>query len=106
MQAHARDELGISTTHRARPLQAAFSSAAAFVFGGLLPLLVALLAPLHGMVTHQYTFALVSLALLGALAARAGGAHVGRAVVRVCLLGTLAMAITAMIGHWFGVALA
>lgn len=104
LQAHARDELGINAQTRARPVQAAFSSASAFLAGGALPLLVAYLAPLESMVYHQYGFALVFLAVLGAVAARAGGAHVGRAVRRVCVLGTLAMAATALIGHWFGIA--
>lgn len=104
LQAHALDELGINTHTQAKPLQAAASSAASFIVGGVLPMLVAYLAPQQSMVYHLYGYALVFLAILGAVAARAGGAHMGRAAVRICVLGTLAMVITALIGHWFGVA--
>ncbi len=100
--AHARDELGISEVSTARPVQAAFSSAASFAVGAALPLAAvivssqSLLTPVVAVVT------LVSLAGLGALGARAGGANIGRAAIRVTFWGAVAMAVTAGIGALFG----
>jgi VIT1/CCC1 family predicted Fe2+/Mn2+ transporter len=102
--AHARDELGISEISTARPIQAALTSAATFSAGAALPLTVAALAPLTNVVPWVAGSALAGLALLGALGARAGGAPLGRSVVRVVFWGALAMAITAGVGHLFGVA--
>jgi VIT1/CCC1 family predicted Fe2+/Mn2+ transporter len=103
LEAHARDELNISELTRARPFQAAMASAAAFIVGGLLPLLVALFAPMENMVYIQYGFAIVFLALSGVLAAKAGGSHIWTSVIRICLWGTLAMGMTAGVGYLFGV---
>jgi VIT1/CCC1 family predicted Fe2+/Mn2+ transporter len=103
LEAHARDELGINEITQAKPLQAAAASAASFISGGILPLLVSLFAPLKQMVISQYAFAIVFLAILGAVSARAGGAMIGKAVVRVCFWGTVAMGITALVGYLFGV---
>lgn len=103
--AHARDEIGISETVRARPLQAALSSALAFSMGAALPLLVAWLAPLTRLVPSVSLLSLAFLAGLGALAARAGGAPLGRGAVRVVFWGALAMSLTALVGKLFGVAL-
>ena len=101
--AHARDEIGITDVGRARPIQAALSSAATFTTGALLPLLVAWLAPLSHLIALVATLSLVFLALLGGVAAGAGGAPILRASVRVTFWGALAMALTAGVGHLFGV---
>jgi VIT1/CCC1 family predicted Fe2+/Mn2+ transporter len=101
LAAHARDELGLTDLSRARPLQAAWASAASFACGALLPLIVAVLAP-QGLLLAVPTTALVFLATLGAIAARAGGAPLGVAAARVAFWGALAMAATAAIGQLFG----
>lgn len=100
--AHARDELGISAFTTARPVQAALTSAATFAAGAILPLLVALLAPPRLTVYAVSAASLVFLALLGALGARAGGADIPKAMVRVAFWGALAMAVTAGIGAVVG----
>ena len=102
--AHARDELGISDTSAARPVQAAMASAITFSIGALLPLLIALSVPVSTLMWVVSGSSLVFLALLGALAARAGGASVMTAAVRVTFWGALAMALTAGVGALFGVA--
>lgn len=103
LEAHARDELGINEITQARPLQAAMSSFASFIAGALLPVAVALFAPLNSMVPFQYAFSIVFLILLGALAAKTGGAPIPIAVVRVVFWGTAAMGATALVGYIFGV---
>ena len=100
--AHARDELGIHEMTRPRPIQAASASAVSFVAGALLPLLVALLAPLREMIFFQYVFAIVFLVMTGAAAAKLGGCRVGRSVLRVSFWGTASMAVTAFVGYLFG----
>jgi vacuolar iron transporter family protein len=102
--AHARDELGITHELRARPLQAAWSSAAAFSVGATLPLISVLLIPESYRVPGVMAAALVSLALLGAAAARAGGAPVLIGAVRVVVWSALAMLATAWVGSLFGTA--
>ncbi len=102
--AHARDELGISEVTAARPVQAALTSALTFAAGAALPLLAAVLAPASMVVPAVSAAALVFLAVLGAVGARAGGAPIGKAVVRVTFWGALALAITAGVGAVFGVA--
>jgi VIT1/CCC1 family predicted Fe2+/Mn2+ transporter len=101
--AHARDELGISDTLAARPVQAALASAGTFAVGAALPLMVVLLVPLSTLMWAVAGSSLVFLALLGSLAARAGGASVFTAAVRVTFWGALAMALTAGVGALFGV---
>ena len=101
--AHARDEIGISEGREARPIQAAISSAATFTIGALLPLLVAWLVPPSQLIIFVALLSLVFLALLGGVAARAGGAPIPRASVRVTFWGALAMALTAGVGHLFGI---
>jgi len=101
--AHARDELGISDTVTARPVQAALSSAAAFSVGAALPLLVVLLVPVSALMWSVSGSSLLFLATLGALAANAGGAPVLASVIRVGFWGALAMALTAGVGALFGV---
>lgn len=102
--AHARDELGISDITTARPIQAAITSALTFSAGAALPLIVAAFVPMAGLSLWVAGSALLGLAILGALGARAGGAPIGRSVVRVVFWGALAMAITAGVGSLFGVA--
>ncbi len=103
--AHARDELGINSITRARPLQAAFASGAAFIFGGVLPVLAALFVPVKPMIYWQYVLATLFLTILGAVAAKAGGSNIKKAVLRITFWGTVAMGITAYIGHLFGVSM-
>ena len=100
--AHARDELGISETFSARPMQAALASAASFAAGAAMPLLVAALAPQAGLIALVSGASLVFLALLGGLAARVGGASVTKGATRVTFWGALAMAITYGVGALFG----
>lgn len=102
--AHARDELGIFDMARARPIQAAFSSAATFTVGAALPLLVVLAAPEAHLIPLVAGLSLIFLAGLGGLAARAGGASITIGTVRVTFWGALAMSLTAAVGRLFGVA--
>ena len=104
LAAHARDELGISEATRPRPVQAAFASAAAFTVGAALPLLVVILSPAAMLAPLVSAASLVFLALLGAIAARAGGANMLKATARVVFWGALAMAATAGIGRLVGMA--
>jgi VIT1/CCC1 family predicted Fe2+/Mn2+ transporter len=100
--AHARDELGISEVTTARPVQAALTSAASFSVGAAMPLLMVIVSPASSLVPLVSAASLAFLAVLGAIGARAGGANVLRATVRVTFWGALAMALTAGIGKLFG----
>lgn len=100
---HAHDELGINEISQAKPLQAALASFGSFALGALLPFGVSLLAPIKQMVYFQYGFSIVFLMILGAVSARTGGSKIGIAVLRICFWGTVAMGITAFVGHIFGV---
>jgi VIT1/CCC1 family predicted Fe2+/Mn2+ transporter len=100
--AHARDELGISETLSARPIQAALASAGSFAVGAAMPLLVTALVPGARLISLVSGTSLLFLALLGGLAARAGGAGVAVGAIRVTFWGALAMAITAGVGALFG----
>jgi VIT1/CCC1 family predicted Fe2+/Mn2+ transporter len=102
--AHARDELGISEALAARPVQAALASAGSFAVGGAMPLLVTVWAPTPALVPLVSGTSLLFLTLLGALAARAGGAGVLKGALRVVFWGALAMAVTAGAGALFGAA--
>ena len=102
--AHARDELGIHSMTRAKPLEAALASGASFVFGGILPVIAATLLPVEAMIYSQYVLTILFLIILGAYAAKAGGSRVKKAVLRITFWGTVAMGVTAFIGHLFGVA--
>ncbi len=104
LDAHARDELGITETLRAQPLQAAGASALSFAAGAALPLAVVLLAPTSMLRWSVFFTALVSLAVLGALASRTGGADMRAGAVRITFWGALAMALTTAVGMLFGVA--
>lgn len=101
--AHARDEIGISASLAARPVQAAFSSAGTFIVGASLPLLVAWAGPGRLQIPIVAASSLVFLAFLGGVAARTGGAPVPIGAVRVTFWGALAMALTAAVGRLFGV---
>ena len=103
--AHARDELGLSTLARARPVQAALASAATFTVGALLPLAIVVFAPRAGLIALVSVASLVFLALLGATGARIGGADMRRAAIRVTFWGALAMLLTAGIGRLVGTAI-
>jgi VIT1/CCC1 family predicted Fe2+/Mn2+ transporter len=100
--AHARDELGISAAFRARPIQASLASAGSFAVGAAMPLLVTAIAPRAGLIPLVAGTSLLFLALLGGLAARAGGAGVTLGAIRVTFWGALAMAMTAGVGALFG----
>ncbi len=101
--AHARDELGFSETTSARPLQAAFTSGIAFTIGATLPLLVLFVTNAHNTIIAVGMASLLSLALLGGLAAKIGGANILVGISRVTFWGVLAMLVTAAIGNLFGV---
>jgi VIT1/CCC1 family predicted Fe2+/Mn2+ transporter len=105
LAAHARDELGISEITTARPVQAALTSAATFAVGAAMPLLMVFVSPVKLLVPIVSIASLGFLALLGAIGARAGGANVLRATIRVTFWGALAMALTAGIGKVFGTVL-
>ncbi len=100
--AHARDELGISAAHRARPVQAALASAVSFAGGAAIPLAVTALSPMSRVAPIVAATSLACLGVLGGVSARAGGARTGRAAVRVVFWGALAMAMTASVGALFG----
>ncbi len=102
--AHARDELGISETLRAQPVQAALASAASFAIGAALPLAVTALIPGRGLILWVSVTSIAFLAALGGLSARVGGASVLLGAWRVTFWGALAMAITAGVGRLFGAA--
>jgi VIT1/CCC1 family predicted Fe2+/Mn2+ transporter len=102
LAAHARDELGITETASAQPVQAAVTSAAAFSIGALLPLVAMMLAPIALAIPVLAVATLASLALLGTLSAQAGGAGVLKAAARVTIWGAIAMALTAAIGSMVG----
>lgn len=104
LTAHARDELGITESLSARPVQAAFASAATFSIGAALPLLSVLFSPSSSLIIVVAVASLLFLALLGGLGANAGGAPVARAAVRVSFWGALAMALTAGVGWLVGAA--
>jgi len=102
MGAYARNELLISPARRARPNQAAFTSAGSFALGASMPVLIVLLAPRAGLIACVSAVSLISLALLGAWAARTGGASVIAGAMRVAFWGALAMVLTAAVGTLFG----
>ena len=103
LEAHARDELGINEATQARPLQAAIASAVSFTAGGVLPLLISFVAPVQQMIFYQYGCSILFLALSGTFAAKAGGSIVYKSVLRICIWGTFAMIMSALVGHLFHV---
>jgi VIT1/CCC1 family predicted Fe2+/Mn2+ transporter len=100
--AHARDELGITEALRARPIQAALTSAASFAVGAAMPLLMVLVVPGENLIVSVAVTSLAFLALLGAVAARVGGAGAVKGALRVTFWGALAMVVTAGVGSLFG----
>ena len=103
LASHARDEIGITDISIARPLQAAFYSAITFTLGALLPLIAAWLVPHQWIIQSVAILSLLFLASLGTIAAKAGGAPILRAAIRVLFWGALAMIMTYMVGQFFGV---
>mgnify|MGYP003365187102 CR=1 FL=1 len=103
LEAHAKDELGINEITTAKPLQASVSSFFSFLAGASLPLVISVIAPVNNMVYWQYSFSIIFLMILGAISAKTGGANIWKAMARICFWGTIAMGITALIGHLFGV---
>lgn len=103
LAAHVRDELGINEISQANPIQAAIASGAAFSIGGILPLLVTLFAPLSKMEYILYAFSIVFLIILGVISAKTGGSGIFKAILRITVWGTIAMGLTALVGHFFGV---
>ena len=101
---HARDELGITETSRARPLQAAFASAVSFSVGAIIPIVTTLLAPSAWVAEVTSGTALVALAILGGTAAYAGGASIAMGAMRIAFWGAIAMGLTAGVGRFFGAA--
>jgi VIT1/CCC1 family predicted Fe2+/Mn2+ transporter len=104
LAAHARDEIGITDQLSARPLQAALYSAVAFSLGAAIPVLTAAIGPATWLIWLVPALAIILLGLLGAVAARTGGASPFRGAARVCFWGSLAMALTALVGKLFGIA--
>lgn len=102
LEAHTRDELGISDTTAARPVEAALTSAASFAVGAAVPFITALVAPGRNVPVAIGVVSLVLLAVLGAISAKAGGATMMKAAIRVTFWGALAMAVTAGVGLLFG----
>jgi VIT1/CCC1 family predicted Fe2+/Mn2+ transporter len=100
---HIRDELGINEMSKAKPIQAALASGAAFSVGGVLPLLVILFAPIHQMEYWLYGFTTLFLIILGTIAAKTGGSSIKKAILRITIWGTIAMALSALVGYIFGV---
>ncbi|HLN52669.1 MAG TPA: VIT family protein [Lentimicrobium sp.] len=102
--AHMRDELGMNELTKAKPIQAALASGAAFISGGMLPLLVTIFMPLRHLEYALYGFAIFFLVILGAAAAKTGGSGIYKAVIRITFWGTIAMGLSAAVGYIFGIA--
>jgi VIT1/CCC1 family predicted Fe2+/Mn2+ transporter len=100
---HIRDELGITEITQAKPIQAALASGTAISVGGILPLLVILFSPVKGMEYWLYGFTTIFLVILGAIAAKTGGSSIAKAIIRISVWGTIAMGLSALVGHLFGV---
>lgn len=101
--AHAHDELGINEMTQAKPFLASLASFFSFIAGALLPMILAVFAPEKEMIYYQYGFSIIFLMVLGAISAKIGGSKIGISVLRICFWGTVAMGITALVGHLFGV---
>ena len=100
---HIRDELGINEISKANPIQAALASGAAFLVGGVLPLLMILFAPIKEMEYWLYGSTIIFLMILGTMAAKTGGSNVKKAIVRITVWGTIAMGLSALVGYLFGI---
>lgn len=100
---HTREELGINEVSQAKPLQAAFASAAAFIAGGLLPLVVTIFAPVKNMENFLYAVTIVSLIILGAVSGKSGGTGIMKPIIRIVVWGIIAMASSTLVGYLFSV---
>jgi len=100
---HIRDELGINEISKANPIQASLASGASFTVGGVLPLLVILFSPVIGMEYWLYGFTIIFLIILGTISAKTGGSSIEKAIIRVTILGTIAMVLSALVGYIFDV---
>ncbi|MBL7914738.1 MAG: VIT family protein [Bacteroidia bacterium] len=100
---HIRDELGINEISQSNPIQAALASGASFTVGGVLPLLIVLLAPVKGMEYWLYGFTIIFLVILGFTSAKTGGSSIKNAVIRITIWGTIAMVLSALVGYLFGI---
>jgi VIT1/CCC1 family predicted Fe2+/Mn2+ transporter len=103
LAAHVRDELGINEISKANPIQAALASGTAFTVGGILPLMVVLLAPIKGIEYFLYGFTIFFLAILGSISAKTGGSSMKKAIMRITIWGTIAMGLSGLVGYVFGV---
>ncbi len=103
LAAHVRDELGINEISKANPIQAALASGTAFTVGGILPLMVVLLAPIKGIEYFLYGFTILFLAILGSISAKTGGSSMKKAIMRITIWGTIAMGLSGLVGYVFGV---
>jgi len=103
LEAHTRDELGINEVSQAKPLQAAFASAAAFVAGGILPLIVTIFAPVKNMEYFLYGVTIISLIILGAVSGKSGGTRIIKPIIRIVIWGILAMGLSTLVGYLFSV---
>jgi VIT1/CCC1 family predicted Fe2+/Mn2+ transporter len=103
LAAHVRDELGINEISKANSIQAAFASGAAFTAGGILPLIVTLVASVNDMEYFLYGFTIISLVILGIVSAKTGGSSIRKAILRIVVWGTLAMGLSALVGYLFNV---
>lgn len=103
LAAHVRDELGINEISEAKPFQASIASMTAFTFGGILPFLVTLFCPLQSLAYSLYAFAIFFLIILGAISAHTGGSTIYKGIIRITFWGTVAMGMTALVGHLFNV---
>lgn len=103
LEAHIRDELGITEISQAKPIQAALASGTAFTAGGLLPLLVTLFAPVNQMEYWLYGFTILFLMILGVISAKTGGSSIKKALFRITIWGTIALVISALVGYLFNV---
>jgi vacuolar iron transporter family protein len=101
--AHIKDELGINEISHAKPIQAALASGASFTVGGVLPLLVVLLANVNEMEYWLYGFTIIFLVILGATSAKTGGSSIKKAILRITIWGTIALVLSAFVGYVFGV---
>lgn len=101
--AHVRDELGINEISKANPIQAALASGTSFTVGGILPLLVVLIAPIQGLEYFLYGFTILFLAVLGSISAKTGGSSMKKAIIRITIWGTIAMGLSGLVGYVFGV---
>ena len=102
LAAHVRDELGINEISQANPIQAALASGTAFSVGGILPLLVTFFCPIGLLEYYLYGFSIISLIILGTIAAKTGGSSIAKAILRITVWGSLAMGLTALVGYLVG----